>query len=223
MPNSLTNSLSDFAASSGVTAKHDGISPHPTHEGMEEGHTSAGVPVLVEADALCHARAHEAGMHDADGDAAVGEVEAEQLADHVEGGLAGVVAVGAAALLCVAQGDAAALAADEDDARAGAGGDDARLDQRLHDEDGPDGRRLVHGHLVGEGGLVERLEVEVARVDVQRRDARGGNRLCERGAGGLGADVDVGDPGDGGVEGAAGVSGDAIKNCESSALNIPQD
>jgi len=83
-------------------------------------HCSARLPVFVEAHTPRHVGAHEARVHDAHDDAAVVQVQGEQLADHVQRGLGGVVAVVAAALLGVAQRDRAGFRGDEDDLRTGA-------------------------------------------------------------------------------------------------------
>lgn len=54
-------------------------------------------------------------MHDGDNDSPAVEVQAEKPADHVQGGLAGVMRIVSTALLSVTQGDATRLGGDEDD------------------------------------------------------------------------------------------------------------
>ena len=122
---------------------------NPLHEALGRnirGHGAALVPMGVKADTLGELGAHEARMDDTDDDVAVAEVDGEQLAGHVEGGLAGVVAVEAAALVRVAQRDAAGLAGHEDHARPRL--QQARVRQPVHHEYRRHCRRRVHLDLL---------------------------------------------------------------------------
>ena len=118
---------------------------------------------LVEPDPLGHLRAHEARVDDADRDALVPQVQRQQLADHVQRGLGGVVPEVAAALFRVPQRDRPGLGRDED--HLGPLDQRARLGQRLHDEDRRHRRRRVHLQLVLPVRRLEALRREVARCD----------------------------------------------------------
>lgn len=104
--------------------------------------TSAIVPEFVKAHPFRHLRPHESGMHNADHDASVLQIQTQQLARHVQGSLASVVAVVATALALMAQGDAARLGRDKHDL--GALCKQAGVEQLVNDEDGGDGAGGVH-------------------------------------------------------------------------------
>lgn len=142
------HSANDFAATSGVTAGKKEVIIQATLSQKERGNailTTTSIPKLVESHVLRHLGPHEAGMHQADGYALVLEVEAEQLADHVESCFAGVVPVVAAALALVAQRDAATFAGDQDDLAAL--GEEVGVGESGDDEGRGDGGGGVHLNL----------------------------------------------------------------------------